>query len=236
MKRIKLPQDTVDKIKALLQGYTSYKRFSASRKAAFEFVRLVGIRVCPYCNINYTYTVFQENGDLVVRCDIDHFVAQTHDATLSLQYDNLIPSCQQCNSRLKSQQIFDKVTHLHPYEDSFDDIKVFRLSIISPHYLDDDGFKIIFVKRSSADARDDARADAMIDAFRLEERYAMHKQEAVAFLKKVKFYHALRKLEIESLTGTLGPANHILFGAEISDINSSSLGKLKKDLYEHYKA
>ena len=228
MRRISLDAETVEELQALLAGYASYDSFSADRPAAFKFVDLVDVRICPYCNINYTYTVFADGGALVLRCDIDHFEAQSKATSKALQHDNLVPSCQPCNSRLKLAKPFTRATHVHPYFDSFDEIKVFRLSIKKTNYLKRDGFEIVFARCDSASLQDDARGDANIRDFRLLERYAMHKPEAVEVLRKIKFYHALRIEEIQRLTHHSGSLEWALFGPDVDDINTVSLGKAEE--------
>ena len=235
MKRIDLDAATVGELKTLLGRYRSYKAFRADRKAAFRFVSLVGTRICPYCNINHTYTVTARRGKLILRPDIDHFEAQSNARKKTMQYDNLVPSCQQCNSRLKLARKFSAATHINPYKDSFDDIKLLSLSLENVSYLKEEGFRIVFRRRPSASLADDRRANANIHAFRLRERYAMHKPEVLDLLDKLKFYHSLRLEEIMRLSRSDVPFELALFGPPITDINAVSLGKLKRDLIREYR-
>ncbi len=74
------------------------------------------IRVCPYCNRTYTFTVekvYQNTGKVVrVKPEIDHFYPKSNKnyQHLALSFYNLIPSCPICN-HAKKDEIFD----YHPY-------------------------------------------------------------------------------------------------------------------------
>ncbi len=95
-----------------------YKNFTAKKKEynAYDLASKLQVNVCPYCNINSTFTI--ENG---TRPEFDHFYDKTTYPILSLSFYNLIPSCHICNSSLKGDKNFSLKTHIHPYIDSFDE-------------------------------------------------------------------------------------------------------------------
>ncbi|MBI5692966.1 MAG: hypothetical protein HZC55_23055 [Verrucomicrobia bacterium] len=235
MKRILTDQETASELTDLLSKFRRFKTFSANRKAAFKFVELLGIRICPYCNINYTYTVIPRKGKLVLRCDIDHFEAQIHAKRKSLLFENLVPSCQQCNSRLKLAKRFSEATHVNPHRESFDDFKRIDLSLNHVGYLKPTAFEIVFRRRNLVKKKDDRRADANVRAFKLKERYAMHKPEVLDLLRQLKFYHSVRLEEIRRLAHIGGALDLALFGPPIEDVDSVSLGKLQRDLLATYR-
>lgn len=241
MQKIVLSTDQKAKLNAILNRHASYAKFSATQKDAYEYTALIGVRVCPYCNINYTYTVYERpNSDgmpgasssPVCRPDIDHFEAQSVSPGLSLAQRNLVPACQQCNSRIKLRKVFRPATHIHPFQDDFDAIKRFTISLGGPDYLDRRSFSIGFANRSS-NAGDIARADKSIEDLRLLARYQYHKEDVVDLFKKASYYHQQRLREIGDLVGNelVGSAElrRHLFLSEMKPINESPLSKLRRD-------
>ena len=72
----------------------------------------LNIKVCPYCNRIYTFTVKKKpkKAKRQVRPELDHFFPKSKYAHLALSFYNLVPSCPQCN-HLKGDNEFD----YHPY-------------------------------------------------------------------------------------------------------------------------
>lgn len=241
MQRVDLSQDQKTKLNTILNRHGSYKKFSATKNDAFEYTATVGLRVCPYCNINYTYTVYERPchdglpgpySTPVCRPDLDHFEAKSLVTGLSLAQQNLIPACQQCNSRIKLRQVFSPLTHIHPFKDDFDSIKRFTIDLKSPDYLDRSSFSIGFVSRTAI-ASDAVRADRSIKDLRLLPRYEYHKEDVVDLFKKASYYHRYRLREIEKLVGepSFGEVElrRHLFLSEMKPINESPLAKLRRD-------
>ena len=245
MQKITLNQEQQKKLNSILNRYSSYAKFSATKKDAYEYTAILGVRVCPYCNINYTYTVYERPGNdglpgtyssPVCRPDLDHFKAQSAKAGegLGLAQQNLVPSCQQCNSRIKLRQIFHSTTHIHPFEDDFDSIKRFTIDLNSPDFLNRGNFTIRFVDRS-LDVGDVARANKSISDLKLVPRYQYHKEEVLDLFKKAAFYHRHRLKEIGELVGEGISAIELrrhLFLSELRQINESPLAKLRRDILE----
>lgn len=65
---------------------------------AYEFLKRLQIRTCPYCNRNYTFTI-AKNGDngFSARAEWDHFYDKSEYPLLALSFYNLVPSCHTCN-------------------------------------------------------------------------------------------------------------------------------------------
>lgn len=229
MKKIELSKDKIEILKDLLKKRKSYKNFSRNKEKAYNFTKTVGVKICPYCNINYAYTI-----EGVLRPDLDHFVSQSQAPGSSLQWDNLIPACSPCNSRLKGAKEFKRETHIHPYYDDFDSIIRIGISLKNANYTDENSFDIVFLEKDSANSDDNKKAESNINDFKLKERYQLHKDEAVKIFRNIHFYNRLKRKEIEKLTGIYGLRN-ILFSDEYCDINQTSMGKLKKDIIGTYK-
>lgn len=241
MQKVELSQDQKTKLNAILNRHSSYEKFSATQKDAYEYTATVGLRVCPYCNINYTYTVYERPchdglpgpySTTVCRPDLDHFEAKSIVTGLSLAQQNLIPACQQCNSRIKLRKIFSPSTHIHPFMDDFDSIKCFIIELKSPDYLDRKSFSISFSSRAS-NVGDVTRADRSINDLRLLPRYQYHKEDVVDLFKKASYYHRYRLREIDQLVrepifGEIELRRH-LFLSDMKPINESPLAKLRRD-------
>ncbi len=117
MNRIKLSDEQIKRASKILDDFENYKQFSKDKKAAYEFTKTVGVKVCPYCNINFISTVFSddEKPKGVLRPDIDHFFCKSEYPELQLCLFYLIPSCSPCNQRLKRDADFMVEPHIHPY-------------------------------------------------------------------------------------------------------------------------
>lgn len=235
MKKINLSPETIKQIKDILVKYTTYKAFSKNKEDAYRFTALVGVKICPYCNINYVYTVFDEGGNPVVRPDIDHFVPQSSRPTLALKWSNLVPSCNQCNSRLKLSTVFKRATHLHPYYDDFDSIFKFAIYISSTNYMKESNITIALVPVDKSPSYAKRKAKRNIKKFRLEERYQYHKNEVLRIFSMLKFYHKYKRTELSELLGQKNIMDSILISEENCNINNTSLGKLKRDIIREYK-
>ena len=211
--------------------HRSYKNFSRNKARAYAYTKLIGARVCPYCNINYTYTVMG-----TIRPDLDHFEAQSTPGTkLTLNPSNLVPSCQICNSRLKRNQGFKLSTHIHPFYDDFDSIKRFGVLLNSPDYLKPENFKIEIFCKPNARLGDNCKADRNIEVFKLRMRYQEHRNEVIDVFKNLKFYHKAKRREINNLLGEKQALANLLLKDENCDVNQVSLGKLKRDIISNYK-
>ncbi len=86
-----------------------YKRFMQDKydkdiKNGYWLMEKLDIKVCPYCNRNYTIAI--NTKDFKVRPEFDHFFPEALHPSLILSFYNFIPSCPQCN-HLKNVQELD---------------------------------------------------------------------------------------------------------------------------------
>lgn len=229
---------TFNKIQAekILRPFSSYADFSKDREAAFKFTNLVGVKVCPYCNIEYTYTVYRDKNKPVLRPDIDHFLPKSSHLEQQLDVMNLIPACFACNQRLKRDKSFSRTTHIHPYYDDFDSIVYFSINLKELNYLNEDSFDLILKKRKTANTNDYNRAINNIKDFCLNERYEHHKDVVIDIFSKIRFYNNAHLNEISNITGYEAKLKDFLLSKPLeTEINNTSLGKLKKDILDKYK-
>ena len=104
---------------------------------AYEMIKDLGLRACPYCNLNYIDSVIKEDNrginnaeyiktsNKVVRPHLDHFYPKSKYPFFAVSFYNLIPSCYECNSGLKG----DDIIAINPYIDDFDSMAVFNIRL-----------------------------------------------------------------------------------------------------------
>lgn len=88
----------------------------------YWLVERLKIRVCPYCNRNYTFSVAKTKSPKV-RAQFDHFIPKKKYPMVALCFYNLVPSCPICN-KLKGEHL---VT-FNPYQEGFPVNQKFVLS------------------------------------------------------------------------------------------------------------
>ncbi len=70
-----------------------------------EFVRLLDVRYCPYCNAETVGIVYPANdGQKESFSAIDHILPKSDYPLLALSLYNLVPACYRCNSQFKGEK------------------------------------------------------------------------------------------------------------------------------------
>lgn len=234
MKIIKRSKKSENEIKKILGKYKNYEAFSKNRTDAYRVAELYDVKVCPYCNINYTYAVYTKDR-FVCRPDFDHFALKSKNKAISLDIDNLVPCCQQCNSRVKLRKNFFLKTHVHPFFDDFDSLVEFLVDVKKIGSLvQEDNFEILCNVKNGVGILDEKKAKKSIDDLALKERYHFHKDVVCGIIEHGYLYNRYRCDEI----GDIVEPNHsliyviysLLFPDIDCDINQTSLGKLKRDI------
>ena len=212
-----------------------YKNFTHKKKEydAYKLAQKLNVNVCPYCNLNSTYTVITKNGEKIVRPEFDHFYNKDSYPILALSFYNLIPSCHSCNSSLKGKEKFSIKSHLHPYLESFNDVAKFNLVIKnSKFYYSCDGFKVELKVNNK-------KAENTKKSFKLEELYQNHKDIVLELIQKEVIYNESYMDELLSqYEGTLfknkEDLQRLISGGYVSDeeIAKRPLSKLIKDISE----
>ena len=211
-----------------------YASFTNARDDAYKFANIINVSICPYCNEQSIYTVFTKKGEPVSRPEFDHFKKKSKFPELQLSLFNLIPSCHTCNSTLKGQKLFDESTHINPYKADFDEIMKFDLELIGIDYLHPNDFEIIFTPRNKA-CKYNKLALNNISDFKLIDRYKYHKDEVIKLFKAKQNYDKMKKQEIRDIVLQSNiKLETMLFPEKDCDINSTSLGKLKRDISEKF--
>lgn len=195
----------------------------------------MNVTVCPYCNINYTYTVFN-NETHVCRPDIDHFLCFSKYPEKQISLTNMVPACSTCNSRLKLDIDFLEAPHLNPYFESFNDYKEFDFIYKRLGNKNDPDQISIILRNKNCQQDAIERADGNIKDFALIERYQNHRDVVLNILNRIDMANKYRIDEICNYSKRLNAADikHLIFPELDIEIEKESLGKLKKDIVTKY--
>jgi hypothetical protein len=112
--------------KALLWAFGYKTRFRSHQSRGVWFAEQLNLKVCPYCNSQYTLVVSQLNGDSLAKFQFDHFFPLERFPFLSISLFNLIPSCANCNHK-KSSQLLELKKAYHPYHNSINEFACFKV-------------------------------------------------------------------------------------------------------------
>ena len=222
-----------DKVSSYKFMIDKYNNFTTKKKEynAYDLAKKLNVNVCPYCNINSTYTVIKKDDTKITRPEFDHFYDKATYPILALSFYNLIPSCHTCNSTLKGSEEFSMNKYLNPYSDSLDEVAKFHLQIVnSKFYHSIDGFDIEL-------KTEDNRAKNNIKCFELDTIYQNHKDIVLELIQKEAIYNESYLNELlTQYEGTLfknkEDLQRLISGGYISDeeIGKRPLSKLIKDI------
>lgn len=110
----------------IVDGATQRKR-GVNGWGACEFIEALDLRVCPYCNRSYIFSVKKKTKQ--IKADLDHFFDKATYPYLAISLYNLIPCCQACNSRAKGMAAMSLEKHCHPYVDNFHELVKFSIKM-----------------------------------------------------------------------------------------------------------
>lgn len=106
----------------LYNGFFQANVGKRNMTVGYWLVDRLKIRVCPYCNRNYTFSVAKTYSPKV-RAQFDHFIPKKKYPMFALCFYNLVPSCPICN-KLKGEQLVS----YNPYQEGFPIDQKFVLS------------------------------------------------------------------------------------------------------------
>jgi hypothetical protein len=152
---------------------------------AYAVVKQQGLRICPYCHLHHLNLHTAPGKKLKLRPPLDHFYPKSTYPYLATALCNLIPSCEQCNSRIKLARDPRDPGLRAPLAHPFDTRK--RLSFVSgwnsvlplDQIVSCKDFQFGFAG-VGADAKDFA------DFFRLPERYRWYEHELLDLVNQYK--------------------------------------------------
>ncbi len=134
---------------------------------------VVNIKVCLYCNINYTYAV-DDGVSKRLLYQLDHFHSKDTYPWLALSFWNLIPSCSTCNASYK----LTRALKIHPYANEISAPFSYKLNGVLNK---EENIDVLFESKITDEQED-------ITTLGLVERYNKHKNVVVEFLEKKQKY------------------------------------------------
>lgn len=202
---------------------------------SYEFLKILNVIVCPYCNINYTYTVFNNEAH-VCRPDIDHFLCFSKYPEKQITLTNMVLACSTCNSRLKLDIDFSETPHLNPYFESFDDYKEFDFIYKKLGEKNDTDQITIILRNKTYQQEAIEKADGNIKDFALIERYQYHRDVVLNIINRIEMVNKSRIVEMCNYNPkfNLVDIKQLIFPELDIEIEKESLGKLKKDIVTKY--
>lgn len=209
---------------------TGYRNFKNK-----EFLNLLNIGTCIYCNRNYTLQLDLDTEH--ARAELDHWFPKADFPILALSFYNLIPSCHSCNHIKSNAKGFDWLTALntlsHPYDE--DDTEGFFFSY---NYNSFNSMKVILkVKEESK------KTVETIKFNKIEEIYNAHSGLELKDLLDLRFKYSsnylntlLNKTFIK-LSMSDEEIYRMVFGIEIKeeDYHKRPFSKFKYDIIEELK-
>jgi hypothetical protein len=168
---------------ALTKVFGYKHQFRSSQKHGVWFASKMNIKVCPYCNSQYTLVVNRKNKGTLAKFQFDHFFPLEKFPYLSVSLYNIIPSCAACNHKKSNTRLWIKDSY-HPYYNSigeFSEFKVIfpgnveKLSFPQLLSMDIDRIRIQFVSKFSHTKKMIEQHDALFDISAV---YTRHKDIA----------------------------------------------------------
>lgn len=145
---------------------------------AYEFLKLMSLRVCPYCDSEYISEFTRNDGSNRRISEIDHFFSKSDYPALAMCFYNLIPSGMGCN-HLKNRSDISA----SPYDENIESLT---------HILHDLPMGINFQKVSTDDfgLKLNAKGNMVSNdnVLALEIRYQNYKDEALLWLQRKQIY------------------------------------------------
>lgn len=198
-------------------------------KISYYFFEKFNLRTCPYCNRNYTFTIFKKGH--MIRPEYDHFYGKADYPLLAVSFFNLIPSCHTCNYLKRTSPI-----GINPYFGRFESKfevhkKDSNLPLLAEKELSQDQLLIEFDSPSKAEQLN-------IENLGLGDLYKMHADYAMELIEKARIY---RGPMMEDLASTFQTAEYtpqqvyeFVWGKNLEDANhiNRPLSKLTKDILD----
>lgn len=220
---------------------TSYHSFFSGigrdgENNAVWLTKKLNIRVCPYCNRAYIFTVekSQSKSKSTVRPEIDHFYPKSNPEYrhLAISFYNLIPSCPSCN-RLKSTRILD----FHPYVGDLNNTMAQPKILVDLKTNNETDDTILFPEKPKVKIEPSNKNTQVLC---LEELYKQHSDYAKELLDRIQaynksFYHPLIE-SFQSIGRTPEEIDRLIWGNYIEEGNFGKrpLSKMTHDILEQF--
>lgn len=155
---------------------------------AYQFLMLLGIKTCPYCNRQYIHPLYSNNGK--VRADLDHFLPKYKYPYLSLSIFNMVPSCKFCNSSLKSTKDFKYEDNINPYEMGFGELCRFNYGLKNHNsYISEENITLYLTYNDEIKNKElIKKIKRNVEVFQIENLYKYHSKDVANLVKRKIIY------------------------------------------------
>ena len=216
------------KMASLFDNFMKAKGVDGKTNGVWLTQRL-GIKTCPYCNRQYTFTIDKNAKHMSIRPQLDHFLPKSKYPLLALSFYNLIPACPECN-RIKRDEVLD----IYPYNDDFDSNGLkFRID------MKDNSDKIVVTALDTSDFKiviENGNKNKNVMRLGLTKLYNEHKDYVAEIIRKCQAYnnnyydtliHTYKGLNMSE-----SDIHRMIWGAYIDDGEQGRrpLSKLTKDI------
>jgi len=197
----KLKKEHLKAVKHQIKKVFDYDKFQDVIRDFFE--DNLNPRICYYCNKNYI-NVYDVDKGKKNEFTIDHFYDKGAYPYLALSLYNFVPSCYTCNSKLKKTK---KLNCLSPASENFDfDEKVkFKLFFSKDsknlNFQSKKDIDIPLKENYSKNYPDKDKNKDYISVFKLNERYAEHRDIAFDLIEKSQKYPESKLKEMAKILG-----------------------------------
>lgn len=195
----------------------------------------LGLCSCSYCELAYINSYELTNGTSRTNkhhFDIDHYLPKMLCPILGLSLFNFVPSCQVCNSRIKSSRLIGTTK-----------AELVKYSPVSDTYAFDSNVKICLRMRKGPNTDFRKKEEyyihfkcknnfrEIVDFFHLEERYEFHKLEAMRIKQiEARYPQSARKMIAHLLGCSETKVREDLFHENYLQNNNRCFSKLTRDM------
>lgn len=219
------------------KGFNDFYNDFSKKEINNWIVGKTDMKVCPYCNISYTY-----NRGRSVTAQLDHFFPKAEYPMFALCFYNLVPSCPACN-KIKHDDLEEFAS---PYKNNvFNDLQItweYEGKTEDTKYEEYDSLEELEKNIKIKIVTPIPSENNNISTMQISEAYQKHKDYAGEVIKKVKIYAnpEAQKLicDICDFEGvTPDEITRFYFGnyIEEADLRKRPLSKMTRDFYEEYK-
>ncbi|MEM1485562.1 hypothetical protein V6615_11885 [Oscillospiraceae bacterium PP1C4] len=226
---------TLDKNDPFDKLYNNFTKRDWSK----SLLEKLGVKVCPYCNRQYTFTLRNDG----IRPQFDHYFPKSLFAYLSVSLFNLVPSCSICNSKKHALNTYEAINDLYyPYEDEFGNDVVFQTYSDGHDFSywtgNSDNFDLKLVVKDNIHSN---KIENLNKYLKIELLYKQHKDYVKDIIRNAVIYNDSRINELlEQFPSLFYSKNEILNSIFMSYIDKEGWGKrplskLTHDIYEEFK-
>lgn len=215
---------------AVINACLDYTWFSNQTKGwgAYALVEAYRLRICPYCQANHVnFHVEKLKGKrgaaaFSMRPPLDHYLPKSTYPYLAVSLSNLIPSCAQCNSGVKTVSNPRGKGFAHPLDGTAIKVKfstkgTIRKILNGPVQVDE-----VVISLSG----EDAPSTSHVTEFRLQERYGWYRHEIKDLIDRDDQHRDLNR----KLKGVVSRELYVLGFLE-TQARERSLGLCLRDVY-----